>query len=630
MATYKRQGTNKYYGAANAGYVSTGSATDGLAKSLAEAGYKVGRAENLKIDREQEEAIGIIDGLYASGKSESEISREILAGKHPQLTGKYNKATTDWHLGKVKASEVFNTIKENIDQYDMEDPSQSLESFMKQYLPDMSEVDSSYLMGFASNFNALKKGLALEDANLRAKLASANKIKEGRTVLSTATLENYVETWKELDKEVINTDGSSKPNRLYTNQELMQVIKDDVAGLLSTAETLDDLERIEAIMALNLGEGRDGNQLGSLNSRKTKDVDRLKEILINKRNAIETDELVNENRRKDETVKEIYKEAFAPNEDGSKKSITQLNNIKEKLKEFGDPKLIDTFTTFFNGNREVINDATVTDNFLLSVAEGAFETRQEMIEAMNSEGIPPAYLEKALQRFTDYKTDIEQNLSPIYFTDQTYTSGSKSILTVVETKMAINPTEGAEALLAASNYIKTEILDFEADYKEANNGKKPKPEDRRKFMTELSNWVITNYANDASVMPTDLVSMDDKKQNEEDLDNLRTTLDITNVLTNVNEALTNLDTIEGFGEQPEFKDFIPFNQPDRVEFFENTFNPQIDKAIDSVFPEGVLTKELIEAFTTEELNRLVLNLANQLNVDTSFIRKSMQRLTGAS
>ena len=630
MATYKRQGTNKYYGAANAGYVSTGSATDGLAKSLAEAGYKVGRAENLKIDREQEEAIGIIDGLYASGKSESEISREILAGKHPQLTGKYNKATTDWHLGKVKASEVFNTIKENIDQYDMEDPSQSLESFMKQYLPDMSEVDSSYLMGFASNFNALKKGLALEDANLRAKLASANKIKEGRTVLSTATLENYVETWKELDKEVINTDGSSKPNRLYTNQELMQVIKDDVAGLLSTAETLDDLERIEAIMARNLGEGRDGNQLGSLNSRKTKDVDRLKEILINKRNAIETDELVNENRRKDETVKEIYKEAFAPNEDGSKKSITQLNNIKEKLKEFGDPKLIDTFTTFFNGNREVINDATVTDNFLLSVAEGAFETRQEMIEAMNSEGIPPAYLEKALQRFTDYKTDIEQNLSPIYFTDQTYTSGSKSILTVVETKMAINPTEGAEALLAASNYIKTEILDFEADYKEANNGKKPKPEDRRKFMTELSNWVITNYANDASVMPTDLVSMDDKKQNEEDLDNLRTTLDITNVLTNVNEALTNLDTIEGFGEQPEFKDFIPFNQPDRVEFFENTFNPQIDKAIDSVFPEGVLTKELIEAFTTEELNRLVLNLANQLNVDTSFIRKSMQRLTGAS
>ena len=149
----------------------------------------------------------------------------------------------------------------------------------------------------------------------------------------------------------------SVPNRLYTNQELMQVIKDDVEGLLRTAETEDDIERIEKIMALNLGQSRDGKELGSLNSRKSKDVDMLKQSLISKRNDIETDTLVKEARRKDETVKEIYKEAFASNDDGSKKSITELNNIKEKLKEFGDPKLIDTFTTFFNGNREVINDA---------------------------------------------------------------------------------------------------------------------------------------------------------------------------------------------------------------------------------------------------------------------------------
>ena len=187
-----------------------------------------------------------------------------------------------------------------------------------------------------------------------------------------------------------------------------------------------------------------------------------------------------------------------------------------------------------------------------------------------------------------------------------------------------------DALIAASNYIKTEILDFEADFKLANDGKKPKPEDRRKFMTDLSSWVIKNYADNAVIMPEELVSMDDKKINQDKADALRTELDITTVLTNANEALNNLDTIEAFGEQPEFKDFIPFNQPDRVEFYENTYNPQIDKAIASVFPEGVLTAELIGALTDQELNSLVLNLANQLNVDTSFIRKSMQRLTGAS
>ena len=76
---------------------------DGLAKSLQTAGFQIGKAEELRIDREQKEATDIINGLYASGKNESEISREILEGKHPQLIGKYNKATTDWHLGKSKS-----------------------------------------------------------------------------------------------------------------------------------------------------------------------------------------------------------------------------------------------------------------------------------------------------------------------------------------------------------------------------------------------------------------------------------------------------------------------------------------------------------------------------------------------
>ena len=631
MAVYKRQGTNKYYGAANAGYVRSGSATDGLAQSLIDAGYKLGDAQNIKIDREKDEAIGIIEGLYASGKSESDISQEILAGKHPQLIGKYNKATTNWHLGKVKASEVFNTIKLNIDEYDMEDKSQSLELYMKKYLPTLEGADASYVMGFASNFNGFKKQLVLEDANLRAKLNSAEKIKEGRTILSTKNIDEYMEAWKSLDKEVANTDGSSKPNRLYTNQELITVIKEDVLGILASATSLDDIERAESIMALDMGINKEGTNLGSLNSRKTKDIDKIKELIISKKKSLETDTLVKEAREKDETVKNIYLEAFAPNEDGTPKSITELDNIKDKLKALGDPALINTFTTFFNGQRDVINNANNTDDFLLSVAEGAYETRADVIQGMNDNGIPSAYLEKAMQRYDGFKEEENINDDPIYFTDQTYTSSSKSILTAIETRLIqSNPMETPEALIAASNYIKTEILDFEADFKLANDGKKPKPEDRRKFMTDLSSWVIKNYADNAVIMPEELVSMDDKKINQDKVDALRTELDVTTVIKNANEALNNLDTIEAFGEQPEFKDFIPFNQPDRVEFYENTYNPQIDKAIASVFPEGVLTAELIGALTDQELNSLVLNLANQLNVDTSFIRKSMQRLTGAS
>ena len=97
MAKYQRQATNKYYGAANAGYVATGSATDGLAKSLKNAGYKVGKAESLRIDRKKDKAIAKIDELYANGNTFEQIQSQIIAGKHPELTGKYIDATTNYH-----------------------------------------------------------------------------------------------------------------------------------------------------------------------------------------------------------------------------------------------------------------------------------------------------------------------------------------------------------------------------------------------------------------------------------------------------------------------------------------------------------------------------------------------------
>jgi len=80
MAKYQRQGTNKYYGAGNAGYVSSGSSVDGLAKSLQNAGYQIGKAEELRIDRKKDKAIAKIDEMYATGKSFETIQAEIISG----------------------------------------------------------------------------------------------------------------------------------------------------------------------------------------------------------------------------------------------------------------------------------------------------------------------------------------------------------------------------------------------------------------------------------------------------------------------------------------------------------------------------------------------------------------------
>ena len=51
---YNRHATNKDYGAANAGYVRTGSASDGLAKALASASQSVAIGENLRINNKKD------------------------------------------------------------------------------------------------------------------------------------------------------------------------------------------------------------------------------------------------------------------------------------------------------------------------------------------------------------------------------------------------------------------------------------------------------------------------------------------------------------------------------------------------------------------------------------------------
>src|SRR5210317_949991 len=166
MAKYQRQGTNKYYGAANAGYVSTGSSVDGLAKSLVNAGYKIGEAENLRIDRKKDKAIAKIDELYANGKSFETIQAEIISGKHPELTGKYIEATTNYHAGKVKAHEVINAITQAKEDngYDVTDETTNLDMFYKKYMPDTKAMDSATLLGFTKHFNNFRHKDAIEDA----------------------------------------------------------------------------------------------------------------------------------------------------------------------------------------------------------------------------------------------------------------------------------------------------------------------------------------------------------------------------------------------------------------------------------------------------------------------------------
>jgi len=283
MAEYKRQATNKYYGAGNAGYVSSGSSVDGLAKSLTNAGYKIGKAEELRIDRKKDKAIAKIDEMVANGKTFETIQAEIISGKHKELTGKYIDATTNYHAGRVKAEEVKNTIvaAQNNGEYDITNKSTNLDMFINKFLPDTKSMDSATLLGFTSNFNKFRADAATQDAEARAGEALKVKNEEGITLLDgieTSKLKTEIPNFlKSLQIPLPLRDGTGS-SLLYTNEETLAVMKNSVSNLIDTAKTEDDLDRVDILLNTNLGYSKSGSAIGTLASRKSKEIATLVKI----------------------------------------------------------------------------------------------------------------------------------------------------------------------------------------------------------------------------------------------------------------------------------------------------------------------------------------------------------------
>ena len=337
MAKYQRQATNKYYGAGSGGYVSTGKVSDELSKSLTNAGYKIGDAETLRIDRKKDEAIAKIDELYANGKSFETIQSEIISGKHPELTGKYIKATTNYHAGRVKAHEVIAEIKANKDKYDITDTSTNLDIFYKQYMPDTKAMDSSTLLGFTTQFNKFRAKDALDDADNRAAYATERKITDGVGLLDDIPIENLKKELpdfiKGLQIPVPNSDGTSNSNLLHTNEETLNIVKRSIVDIIANAKTEDDLERADILLNTNLGYSKNGSAIGTLASRKSDEMNAIKKDLERTRRTLISNDREEENRASADRIKALTTKMLVNkveiyDEDGN--VTTRKMNWKEK------------------------------------------------------------------------------------------------------------------------------------------------------------------------------------------------------------------------------------------------------------------------------------------------------------
>ena len=441
---YNRQSTNKYYGSGNAGYVRSGSSADGLAKALANSSGVVGRADNNRINNKKDKAIEKIQAMEAGGKNLETIQSEILAGKHPDLTGKYVEATTQFHSGKVKAAEIINEITANIDEYDI--TKTNLNDFYKKFIPNFDGQDTSFMAGFGSQFNGWKAKQTEQDALNRATLSRDKKISEVRTVLSNIPNEDleerYVKEWKNFGT-TLRTSDNSKLTQFYTNEELMTALRADVNSLIETADTPEKIARAEKIMSLNLGKGRDGTELGSLNSRKNTKTDELKAKLTAKKDAITQKVRRDEAYDTAKATQSVWVESFTPNEDGTEKSPLQIQDLLKRITiaSKGDVGTINAFTSYYNTDPEsrIIQDFSGVQDFMLSVAEGGFTSHNEMMVEMIAQGIPQSEWGRANQRWDRYEKSIaDGSIKPIYDRDHHYTNTKSTILKIISEKYKID------------------------------------------------------------------------------------------------------------------------------------------------------------------------------------------------
>ena len=443
MAKYQRQGTNKYYGAANAGYVSTGSSVDGLAKSLVDAGYKIGEAENLRIDRKKDKAIAKIDELYANGKSFETIQSEIISGKHPELTGKYINATTNYHAGRVKAHEVIKEIETNKDKYDIRNQEMTLDVFYKDFMPDTKAMDSATLLGFTTQFNKYRAKDALIDAENRAAYNTEKKITDGVGLLDdipTESLKTELPDFiKSLQPVVPNSDGSSNPNVLHTNAETLAIVKRSVLDIIANAKTEDDLDRADILLNTNLGYSKNGSAIGTLNSRKSKDIITIQDELTKKRrNLIINDRQEAEyqrNKRVDEIFAEMYADVEETTADGTftrKKTHTEQMALRDELEAMGDYAAVANFDKARTANLYVDNDPEVLNQFVEKIYNDDFVDIDEMKTEFNKIDADPTKLCEMLQHYENSQKDDNRTL---HTTNTAYLAGSKSILNIVEAQI---------------------------------------------------------------------------------------------------------------------------------------------------------------------------------------------------
>jgi len=528
--------------------------------------------------------------------------------------------------------------------------------FINKFLPDTKSMDSATLLGFTSNFNKFRADAATQDAEARAGEALKVKNEEGITLLDgieTSKLKTELPDFlKSLQIPLPLRDGTGS-SLLYTNEETLAVMKNSVSNLIDTAKTEDDLDRVDILLNTNLGYSKSGSAIGTLASRKSKEIATLVKNLEIKRRTLIANDREEENRARADRIKDLTTEMLVnkveeTDENGNvttrKMNFAEKQELLNKIRQEGSMELTASFAKMMTTNPYFDNDPEVFNNLIVMIRDDQIEDREAIAKLINDNNIAP---ENQSKLYEAYDNSLEDDNKRLHLINNSYVNGTQAVNNKLAQMLAplLAANEDKTLLKVATDSVNAhlivEIYDFEKDYYEdakANGKKRLKPtnEERTAFMKRKLDDVERQYKDAQGVIDMktfDEQAVDAFNENEKQLekslkDEEQRQKDNTVISTGEDgEAITlsgYVDTVlQNFNvvEPPEIREavltgVIKATKDKTAEevAFEKIQLPKIKRYITSIFGT-TLNQEVIDMMSNEDLTTIIENIADNLGMD---------------
>ena len=605
---YESKVTNKYFGTtfAGAGKASVEQTElGGLVNSLKNVAPQIEQLGTQYIKTKQDEAAVEINKLKAQGMSADSIQKVIDSGSNETLSNMYASATNNVWLGKLKAAEDINLAKQNLANYNPDE--QTMDEFLSEFVQtDFTKVDKYYTGGYSSIFNEQKAKLLSVDAEERFKVASQKK---------TQSLGNFMLANDATDEDGVSIFAKLPQDGTYSNKQLNDAALFAATTLYSTGRTVDDLDKAIEYLNADRGTGKNGQKLGSLLSANNKDATALKNKIENRRYTLMQQSRQLRKYQEEDEVTNIFKKAMGM----ENLTAVEIDQFKEELQVYGNATYIDTLMKIVNQTQSPNSDVASINQFRRRIAEGQFDTLEEMLEAVDKAGVPYNDSFRVLLRESETR-------KPIYERDSIYNAKTDEIV-----KATSEDETGQRNTLKASDvrdFVENEIIDFYS----SEEGRNATRDEKRAFMKEIKESVIEQfklYGQTESQRKTDVETRRERKEREEKEAVEREALitKLTDKATGLTQDFDNTDVISN---KPVFTDdddkFLTSDAADQRTFKLDKLYPYINNFVRDYF-DNATDEDLqtyVDSLGKDGQMNLMNTIANVLQVTVQDVQVALE------